>query len=486
MAITDFLFPQGNFLNIRSNAPNQRSYNIDATADLARNLPGGGIKDVIAPAAAALFSLPYDAIQATTRTTEDDFARAMETAGMYGPKDIMAEAEGLAYARENPLSSAYERMVGASAPLAERISNISNPFKMSQAAASEVDLSNRNINTTEPYQDKIMGGLEGDLDPYNFNRRFEESYTEPVGVPGMDKKAINYTDAPVRLMMRKNNPATGFFDEMRSMGNPDASLVNRTKDKLGQGFNIGKQGLLSALGFATGIPLGILGMLPERDYRQNVVEDFYSDPNTRGLMSKIPGMENYNTVSGGLLNMLTGGKMGEETTFGLSGAIDKRMARINKTLAKQKKNKSKVLRQRLKDLQALKDRETKALADAAKQKAMVGAQSFNPKTTSGGRGDYRSDRDNSRDGGYGGSSKRSADNRSSDLGFSDIRLKENVELIGTSPSNINIYKFNYKDNPTKYQGAMAHEVPWASVKHSNGYMMVDYNKIDVKFKKWQR
>ena len=66
---------------------------------------------------------------------------------------------------------------------------------------------------------------------------------------------------------------------------------------------------------------------------------------------------------------------------------------------------------------------------------------------------------------------------------SDIRLKENVELIGKSPSNINIYKFNYKYNPTTYQGAMAHEVPWASVKHSNGYMMVDYNQIDVEFKK---
>jgi len=30
---------------------------------------------------------------------------------------------------------------------------------------------------------------------------------------------------------------------------------------------------------------------------------------------------------------------------------------------------------------------------------------------------------------------------------------------------------------------MAHEVPWASVKHSNGYMMVDYSKLDVQFKK---
>jgi len=70
------------------------------------------------------------------------------------------------------------------------------------------------------------------------------------------------------------------------------------------------------------------------------------------------------------------------------------------------------------------------------------------------------------------------------IGFSDIRLKENVELIGKSPSNINIYKFNYKNNPTTYQGAMAHEVPWASIKHSNGYMMVDYNLLDVDFKKY--
>ena len=392
MAITDFLFPQGNFLNIRSNAPNQRSYNIDATADLARNLPGGFLKDLISPAAAATLSLPYDTFQGIGRAVDQSNIGTGPYRGIVDDTEIPRGPSlsdiGRAIDAENPLSSAIERTIGAATPLAERISNISNPFKMSQAAASEVDLSNRNINTTEPYQDKIMGGLEGDLDPYNFNRRFEESYTEPVGVPGMDKKAINYTDAPVRLMMRKNNPATGFFDEMRSMGNPDASLVNRTKDKLGQGFNIGKQGLLTALGFATKAPLGLLSlvgkMLPERDYRQNVVEDFYSDPNTRGLMSRIPGMENYNTVSGGLLNALTGGKMGEETTFGLSGAIDKRMERINKTL---KKKKSAVLEQRLKDLQALKDREAKALADArAKQSANLESQRRGRRPGSGGDG----------------------------------------------------------------------------------------------------
>ena len=134
--------------------------------------------------------------------------------------------------------------------------------------------------------------------------------------------------------------------------------------------------------------------------------------------------------------------------------------------------------------------ETRKKEEAARQKELDKRQAAADRSRQSndpgniGGGSYRSDRDNSNDGGYGGSSKRSADNRSSDLGFSDIRLKENVELIGKSPSNINIYKFNYKDNPTTYQGAMAHEVPWASIKNSNGYMMVDYNQIDVDFKKY--
>ncbi len=400
MAITDFLFPQGNFLNIRSNAPNQRSYNIGATEDLVRNLPGGFLKDLISPAAAATLSLPYDTIQGIGRAVDQSNIGTAPYRGIVDdteiPKGPSLSDIGRAIDAENPLSSAIERTIGASGPLAERISNISNPFKMSQAAASEVDLSNRNINTTEPYQDKIMGGLEGDLDPYNFNRRFEESYTEPVGVPGMDKKAINYTDAPVRLMMRKNNPNRGIIDNLiLSRGNPDASLVNRTKNVGKKGFNIGKQALLSGLGFATGIPLGILGMLPEMDPRQKALREVYGYDNI-GRVPQGQLMAGYNPVSGGLLNMLTGGKMGEETTYGLSGAIDKRIARINKTLAKQRKDKkrqeSEVLKQRLKDLQALKDREAKALADArAKQSANLESQRRGRRPGSGGGGEGRQD-----------------------------------------------------------------------------------------------
>jgi len=66
--------------------------------------------------------------------------------------------------------------------------------------------------------------------------------------------------------------------------------------------------------------------------------------------------------------------------------------------------------------------------------------------------------------------------------FSDVRLKDNVELVGKSPSNINIYSFNYKGSKDKYEGVLAQEVLWASTEH-DGYIMVDYSKLDVDFRR---
>jgi|11BtaG_2_1085332.scaffolds.fasta_scaffold09006_5 hypothetical protein len=253
-------------------------------------------------------------------------------------------------------------------------------------------------------------------------------------VPGMGEPAINYTDAPVRLMMRQNNPTKGFLDRnfnyrALNLGTPEATakylaknnfsipenlqgidtrgFLDKTKSNISsgisKGFDLGKTAIGGIASLLTGIPgIGILAnLLPERDYRQNTIDDFYSDPNTRGLMSKIPGMDQYNTVSGGLLNMLTGGKMGEETTYGLSGAIDKRIARIQKTL---KKKKSAVLEQRVKDLQALKAREAKALEDArAKQAQALESQRRGRRPTAptgGGTRDDQGDRSIGQTGGY--------------------------------------------------------------------------------------
>ena len=65
---------------------------------------------------------------------------------------------------------------------------------------------------------------------------------------------------------------------------------------------------------------------------------------------------------------------------------------------------------------------------------------------------------------------------------SDIRLKDDINLVGKSPSGINIYTFKYKGNDKKYQGVMAHQVPHVSSVNDDGYLMVDYNKLDVEFK----
>jgi hypothetical protein len=68
-------------------------------------------------------------------------------------------------------------------------------------------------------------------------------------------------------------------------------------------------------------------------------------------------------------------------------------------------------------------------------------------------------------------------------GFSDVRLKEDIRLIGRSPSGINIYEFKYKHTSGTWQGVMAQEVPWARTMTDTGYYMVDYTKVDVEFRR---
>ena len=67
--------------------------------------------------------------------------------------------------------------------------------------------------------------------------------------------------------------------------------------------------------------------------------------------------------------------------------------------------------------------------------------------------------------------------------YSDTRLKEDISLIGKSPSGLNIYKFKYLNGDNYYQGVMAQEVPHASTLGKDGFYKVDYSKVDVEFKK---
>ena len=67
--------------------------------------------------------------------------------------------------------------------------------------------------------------------------------------------------------------------------------------------------------------------------------------------------------------------------------------------------------------------------------------------------------------------------------MSDRRVKHDIKKVGESPRGVNIYEFRYINIEGVYRGVMADEVPWASEKASNGYQMVDYNKVDVNFER---
>lgn len=70
--------------------------------------------------------------------------------------------------------------------------------------------------------------------------------------------------------------------------------------------------------------------------------------------------------------------------------------------------------------------------------------------------------------------------------FSDIRLKENIEHVGMEKGH-NIYEFDYKDGSGRFRGVMADEVekiePDAVTVHSNGYKMVNYDKIGLQMER---
>ena len=71
--------------------------------------------------------------------------------------------------------------------------------------------------------------------------------------------------------------------------------------------------------------------------------------------------------------------------------------------------------------------------------------------------------------------------------LSDSRLKKDVKKIGQSIQGHNIYKFKYLDEDNEYIGVMAEEVykknPKAVGRMDNGYLGVDYNQIDVEFRR---
>ena len=102
------------------------------------------------------------------------------------------------------------------------------------------------------------------------------------------------------------------------------------------------------LGIASTVVKALDASLPDEAPEVKAMTQYYASDETSQLVESIPGMSNYNLVSGGLF--------GSELNVGYARAAQKRIDRINKTLLTKD---SEVLRQRKKDLQELIDKENK-------------------------------------------------------------------------------------------------------------------------------
>jgi len=200
------------------------------------------------------------------------------------------------------------------------------------------------------YLDKIMGGVQGDPNPFGYQNQVNdfvidnEDYQE---IPG-----FNFKDAPTSLISRiqntqfLNNPAVQ--NPLEKIGSGVTSVIDKTKSGIGKGFDLGKAAIGGIASLITGIPgLGLLAnafgpMSPE----DKAMRDFYGSEFGLDDIGRVQSgiMAGYAPVSG------FGGP-------GLSKSIDKRIETITKTL---KKKNSVTLEKRLKALEALRQKEEQA------------------------------------------------------------------------------------------------------------------------------
>ena len=178
------------------------------------------------------------------------------------------------------------------------------------------------------------------------NQRFDE-------IPG-----FNFIDAPIETPFIQrafkpefrpflNNPAV--LNPVEKIGSGITSVTDKVKSGFGKGIDLGKAAIGGIASLVTGIPgIGVLLSAFQQTPEQKAMQDFYRDEFGLDNIGRVQSgiMAGYNPVYG------FGGA-------GLSGAIDKRIARIQKTLQKKK---SENLQNRLKALQELKAKEAAAAA----------------------------------------------------------------------------------------------------------------------------
>ena len=144
-------------------------------------------------------------------------------------------------------------------------------------------------------------------------------YTDVAGTLADPTEKIDYTQDPEGFGNRVKTALSEGKDLVTEFGQGVSDQISKLKD---QGIDLGKMAgraianaVIPGLGFA-------LDVLPERDPRQNKLDDLY-DVKDGTIQSGL--MKGYNPVSGNPL----------DPTYGLQNAYQKRIDTINETLTKQ-------------------------------------------------------------------------------------------------------------------------------------------------------
>jgi hypothetical protein len=157
------------------------------------------------------------------------------------------------------------------------------------------------------------GGNEEGFSVYNPDpnmTRTSKNYVNPFPYDPMD----DFGTSDYGYVEQPRKGIQGLFDQYVK-GSIPAQLIGKTVKGLANMLPVSKAGIFQNELLGAGFMLDNTG---------RIVSNNYNTP--EGIMA------GYNPVSGGALNFLTGGKYGDEPTYGLDKAYDKRRETISNTL----------------------------------------------------------------------------------------------------------------------------------------------------------
>lgn len=227
-----------NLGNIKADAPSQRAYNIEATRDLWSNLSENitspvtrGIMDYAAPALSLVTSPIYDSMQAGIRTVYDT-----NTGEFRGPLDnfditntMNPDYKGnptpgffTRLDQENPISSAWERYLGAGQHLSD---------KYFDDETDTIDVSNPQVNLSGL---GIMSGLNKLFGPKIAAYLKNKALQQGIGLGA--QKLRHLRQAQMQEKIRKAEAAAAANARAQRRAGKGGSHMSRGRDQGGLGI----------------------------------------------------------------------------------------------------------------------------------------------------------------------------------------------------------------------------------------------------------